>query len=67
MSEWRDEVSLDVEEVIAETDKAILVRFDDRELWVPKSQVSDNSDVYEKGDSGNLIISPWFAEKEGLD
>lgn len=67
MSEWPDEVSIDVT-VIAQTDKALRVRLeeDDRELWVPQSQISDNSEVWKNGDFGELVISRWFAEKEGL-
>ena len=52
---------------IAETPKAILCRFvDDREHWIPLSQVSVKSEVQEMGDEGTLIISEWLAEKKGL-
>jgi hypothetical protein len=52
---------------IAETTDAILVVMDDgKEHWIPKSQVHDDSEVYEKGGEGKLIISQWIAEEKGL-
>lgn len=68
----------DVEEVPnatckRETAKAILVSFGKAskytkspEVWVPKSVVHDDSEVYKEGDTGTLIVARWFAEKEGL-
>lgn len=50
----------------AETRKAILVQIDDEEYWIPKSQVEDDSEVYQSGDEGELVVTSWFAEKEGL-
>lgn len=37
-----------------------------QEKWIPKSQVHDDSEVYRAGHKGKLIITGWFAEKEGL-
>lgn len=41
-----------------------------REVWVPKSQVDDDSEVFNaRADGcgpGRLVVSRWFAEKEGL-
>lgn len=41
-----------------------------REVWVPKSQVDDDSEVFNARDDGcgpgKLVVSRWFAEKEGL-
>lgn len=65
----RDSVEcFEVAEVRAETDKAILCVFDDgEEHWIPKSVIDDDSEVFDAnhGD-GTLIVSSWFAEKEGL-
>jgi hypothetical protein len=52
--------------VEAETAKAILCVIENEEFWVPKSQIHDNSEVYEKGQDGTLIVTSWWAEKEGL-
>jgi hypothetical protein len=50
-----------------ETAKAIHVRFEDGKLqWIPKSIIDDDSEVYEKGHEGTLIIPEWFALREGL-
>jgi hypothetical protein len=50
-----------------ETDKAILVKFEDgKKTWIPKSVIHDDSEVYKMGTDGTLIVKRWFAEKEGL-
>lgn len=50
-----------------ETEKAILVVLPDHdEMWIPKSQVHDDSEVYQENDNGTLIVSRWFADKEGF-
>lgn len=52
---------------VRETDAALLVRFDDgRELWVPKTCLHDDSEVYEEDGEGRLVLKTWFAEREGL-
>ena len=53
-------------EVIKETAKAILVSDGDDQLWVPKSVIHDNSEIWKTGQSGNLVVETWFAENEGL-
>lgn len=52
--------------VDAETPKAILVTLDGEEHWIPKSQISDDSEVYTSGTEGKLIISTWIAKEKGL-
>lgn len=54
--------------VEAETAKAVLVFIPDleRKLWIPKSQVHEDSEVCAKGDTGTLAVTEWFAEKEGI-
>ena len=59
----------DVPAVEAESDKAILVLledYSDEPMWIPKSQIHDNSEVYKKGTSGTLIITKWIAEQKGV-
>lgn len=60
-------VSVEVEEVTAETDAAILCLIDGDEVWIPRSQIGGESDVNEEGDSGSLIIPKWLAEDKELD
>lgn len=53
---------------IAETARAIRVRFEDgTEVWCPKSQIDDDSEVFEDGGEGTFIVSDWIAEKEGWE
>lgn len=65
-------MSTDVETIancagVKATKKALLVRLaDDREVWVPQSQIDEDSEVWRPGDSGKLVVAAWFAEKEGL-
>jgi len=51
--------------VIKQTSKAILVRDVVGDThWVPNSVVHDDSEVWQQGDRGDLIVESWFAEKE---
>lgn len=53
--------------VIAETEMAILVDFDDDvQHWVPRSQIHEDSEVQSKGDEGDLDVTAWWADKTGL-
>lgn len=55
-------------EAIRETEKALLVlRETGDEVWIPKSVIHDDSEVYQEGDDGKLVVAEWFAEQEGLD
>lgn len=54
-------------EIIKATPKAVLVRIGGEiEKWIPQSQIDDDSEVWKEGDTGDLVIKAWFAEKEGL-
>ena len=50
------------------TAKALLVRIPDlgRDVWVPQSVIHDDSEVYEEGGTGELVLAEWWARKEGL-
>ena len=50
----------------SETAKALLCVVDGKSVWIPKSVISEDSEVYQAGDEGALIIKQWFAEKEGI-
>lgn len=69
-SDGRDDdgTPVDDAECIAETEKAILVRIKGRKdnCWVPKSQVTDDSEVFKYGDVGQLVVRTWFANQERL-
>ena len=54
--------------VIRDTGKTILVDIGgELEKWIPQSVVDDDSDIWQEGDEGDLVVKAWFAEKEGLD
>lgn len=56
--------------VVACTDLALLVDADGEEVWIPKSQIDEDSDIgdgSEKGDEGELTIPQWLAEAKGLE
>ena len=62
-----DTVDIDNVECIRQTEKALLCRIGKREVWIPQSQVHDDSEVYANGHRGKLTVTAWFAEQEGLD
>ena len=45
---------------------SLLCDVEGEEVWIPKSQIHDDSEVYEDGTDGDLVISRWIAEKKGL-
>jgi len=61
-----NKVRIDDVEAIGETPKALHVIIDGEKHWIPKSQIDDDSEVWENGQEGTLVISEWFADKEKL-
>lgn len=52
---------------LKQTAKALLVRVGEKEAWVPKSVIHDDSEVYEAASGeGKLIVQGWWGRKEGL-
>lgn len=49
-----------------ETDAALLCEIEGAEYWIPKSQISDDSDVNGEDDEGTLVITEWIAKQKGL-
>lgn len=60
-------VSVGKAKAVRETDKALLVAVEDlgEEIWVPKSQIHDDSEVYADGHEGDLVVSAWYAASKG--
>lgn len=48
------------------TDKARYIESEHYTGWVPFSVIHDDSEVYEPGDHGKLILKGWWALKQGL-
>ena len=59
-------VEIDDVTVEAETDLALLCIIDDKQHWIPKSVVHEDSEVSGEGDTGTIMLMRWFAEKQGL-
>lgn len=66
MTDFHTKVKLDDVRAIKETDAALLCDINGEEIWIPKSQIDDDSEVWQEGDDGVLIISEFIAEKKGL-
>ena len=66
MSHRDDTYTLEGVKAVAETDAALLiVTADGDEVWVPKSQIDDDSEVYKKNNEGDLIVTRWIARERG--
>lgn len=65
-----DFVSVEVDSVVMESPKAIYVDVDGTKVWIPKSEIHDDSEVYSKEsgkDGGTLIVARWVARKKGIE
>lgn len=62
----RETIEFQNVQCIAETDKAIRCRILEKSYWIPKSQVEHDSEVFRKEQHGTLIVTQWWATKEGL-
>jgi len=49
--------------VLGQSQMAVKIDFGDSIIWCPKSLMEDWPDV---GESGDVLIKEWFAEKEEL-
>lgn len=62
-----DAESLGDGRVLRETDAALLVELESGEtVWIPKSCVHEDSEVWKDGQVGDVVVKRWFAEKNGL-
>lgn len=62
----REMTELEVEEIVAETDRAFLCVIGGDEHWLPKSQVED-PDEFQQGDVGvTMVVTLWIADQKGL-
>lgn len=66
MTDFRDKAEFEGVEAVAETGSALLCRIDGSDVWIPKSQIDDDSEVFEKGHEGKLVVSEWIAKEKGL-
>ena len=63
-----DDNTVEFEDVFveAETPLAILCEIDGKKCWIPQSQIQADSEVWHAEDQGTLVVTRWWAEKEGL-
>lgn len=64
--EFHDVVVKAESEKGSSSDGALLCLIEGEEIWIPKSQITDDSEVYKIGTEGTLVITDWIAEKKGL-
>ncbi len=65
-----DGVNLGPAKAIVASVKALRVQLEseDDPRWIPLSQIHDDSEVFDAKNNatGDLVVTRWFAEKEGL-
>ena len=64
--EFREKVRIDDVEILRATDKAVLCQIEDQQVWIPQSQIDDDSEIWKEGDTGTLIVSDWIAKEKKL-
>lgn len=59
---------VEIENVKSErsTDLAVCCLIDGESVWIPRSQIHDDSEVYDGHQEGTLLITKWIAEQKGL-
>jgi hypothetical protein len=63
----KEPVDLGHGKAIRSTNLALCVKLDTgEETWIPKSVIHDDSEVYEDGGEGTVVVHQWWAEKNGL-
>ncbi len=53
-------------DILAATDKALLLEIEGEEFWVPRSQIEDGHLFTEFCNDTEFQIKTWFCKKEGL-
>lgn len=65
-----DGVQIGEGRITRESERAFFVEFDDAipraSLWVPKSVLHDDSEIFAIEDEGVLVVKRWYAEKNEL-
>jgi hypothetical protein len=59
-------VEVEVDEVLAETEEAVFVLFDEEQIWIPKSQMEDPDVTDLIGESATLSVRERVAVEKGL-
>lgn len=59
-------VTIENVRAVAASSLALCVQIGDDVEWIPESQIHADSEVFEVGHFGTLVITRWIAEKKGL-
>lgn len=59
-------VELEGVECVKTTPAALLCLIEGDEHWIPRSQLSDESDDLSEGDIGTIFLADWLAARKGL-
>lgn len=59
-------VTIENVRAVAASSLALCVEIDGEAHWLPESQIHADSEVFEVGHFGRLVITRWIAEKKGL-
>lgn len=61
-------VKIENVKAIKATEKALLCEIEGAEHWVPQSQITEDSDVYNarENNEGTLVVTHWWADKNGF-
>lgn len=51
--------------VLRHTAKAILIRYHDEDIWLPRSQLIDDEELPQEGDA-RVKMTAWIAKEKGL-
>lgn len=66
MPDFRTKAEFTDCKVVDMSDLAIKVDIDGKLYWIPQSQVDDDSEIWQNGQEGTLVISEWIAKEKGL-
>jgi hypothetical protein len=62
-----EQVAIHVDRLIRQTSGAALCEIDGEEIWLPWSQIDEDSEISKDGDSGTAYIPRWLADAEGVE
>lgn len=66
MPSFPERVEFEGSKALADSPLAVLCEIGETRIWIPQSQIDDDSEVSKKGDEGTLIVSEWIAIQKGL-
>lgn len=66
LPDFKDKVEFEDVTAIAESELALQVVIAGLRIWMPKSQIDDDSEVWKNGQQGTLVVSEWIAREKRL-